>query len=164
MHAQGVSIWVSSLVVGSTVKRWLSHVYGQVFQVFVYLWPIVWFLFPHLTCLKILPNMHVAWIQPRDLWGRPWHHLFLGGTPSFFTPKESFCACAVSPLPPKMGNMTSWSFMLCFCHNCYFTVSTGGKGWLFTLFLLLFLLKCKQEVDCKYLASKSPVSFLRICK
>ena len=101
MHAWGVSIWVSSLVVGSTVKRWLSHVYGQFFQVFVYLWPIVWFLFPHLTCLKILPNMHVAWIQPRDLWGRPWHHLFLGGTPSFFTPKESFCACAVSPLPQR---------------------------------------------------------------
>ena len=33
----------------------------------VYLWPIVWFLFPHLTCLKIPPNRHVAWIQPRDL-------------------------------------------------------------------------------------------------
>ena len=34
-----------------------------------------------------------------EAYGRPWHQLLGGGAPSFLTPKEPFCACAVSPLP-----------------------------------------------------------------
>ena len=34
-----------------------------------------------------------------EAYGGPWHHLLWGSAPSFLTPEEPFCACAVSPLP-----------------------------------------------------------------
>ena len=34
-----------------------------------------------------------------EAYGGPWHHILWGSAPSFLTPKETFCACVVSPLP-----------------------------------------------------------------
>ena len=39
---------------------------GQSFRVFVYLWPIISFLFPHLTCSRTLPNMRAQLFAKMD--------------------------------------------------------------------------------------------------
>ena len=57
MHTQRERVWASSLRRRSTVKRQLNV--GQFFWVFVYLWPVIWFLFLHLTCPRTLPNVSV---------------------------------------------------------------------------------------------------------
>ena len=73
-------MWASP-VMRSAGKRWLNHYIGQSFQVFVYLWPIIWFLSPHLTYSRTLPNMHAElfakngfrcrgrWVHVHTLWG-----------------------------------------------------------------------------------------------
>ena len=56
----------SSLRRRSPVKRWSNHLYQQFFWVFVYLWIVVWFLFPHLPCPGLLPNTHVQLFSRMD--------------------------------------------------------------------------------------------------
>lgn len=70
----------------------------------------------------------------------------LVAVPCLLTPKESFCARVVSPLPqgqkktPRPDPFLKQSLVpLCGCHDCYLQVSTGDKAWLFILFPLLFL-------------------------
>ena len=68
---------------------------GQFFWVFVYLWPIISVLFPHLTSPGPSPtwvhkNILLRWIaQQRPVGTRP--HLLWDGAPSILTPKESSC-------------------------------------------------------------------------
>ena len=39
---------------------------GQFFQVFIRLWPMILFLFPHLTCSRTLPNSSVHLFAKMD--------------------------------------------------------------------------------------------------
>ena len=78
---------VKSRIEGSSSRSLFT--FGQLSGFFFHTWP----------ALRLFPLFTLHGFQPRDLWGRPWHHLFSDGTPSFLIPKESFCECAVSPLP-----------------------------------------------------------------
>ena len=87
---------------------------GQSFQVFVCLWPIIWFLSPHLTSPRTLPTVHVQLFSKMDsspeAYGGPWRHILWGGAPSFLTPKESFCTHAMSPLPQGWEICDLWIY------------------------------------------------------
>ena len=124
---------------------------GQFFQVFVYLWPIIWFLFPHLTCPRTLPNMGVPlfprWIPAQIPMGGPLASHIMGWCPLLFDAQGAFlCMCSVPS--PRMGNIWPLDPLLkqglaplCSCHDCYLKVSSEDKAWLFTLFLLLLLFR-----------------------
>ena len=79
-----------------------------------------------------------------EVYGGPWHYLLWVGASSFWTPKESFCTCAVSPLPQ---GWEMWDLLIFYSNRIQSVsvpavtvkVSTGDKVQLFTLFLLLFL-------------------------
>ena len=144
----------SSLRRRSPVKRWLNHLYQQFFWVCVYLWIVVWFLFPHLPCPGLLPSTHVQLFSRMD--SRPkacrmaLASPILGWWPLLLTLKGPFCACFPCP---KDGRYTIyWSFTpkqglapLRFCHDCCLNMSSGDKTWLFTLFLVISISKYKQE-------------------
>lgn len=57
---------------------------GWFFWVFVFLWPIISLPSPHLTWTRALPNLHVHLLAYYGI-----------APPSFLTPEEPFCACAV---------------------------------------------------------------------
>ena len=110
--------------------------------------PIIWFLFPHLTCPGT-PSWDAQaplnqdgsqsegfWEEHASLWPSviPWH----------LTPKEDFWTCVVSPLFQKRGEWRSLNPLLkqgftplCPYRDYYLKVFTRDKHWLFTLFLLL---------------------------
>ena len=71
---------------------------GQFFPVFGYLWPIIWFLSPHLTCSRTLPNMRAQLFAKMDSTTetcRGFVHTYYGvALPPFLTPKEPYCTCA----------------------------------------------------------------------
>ena len=70
--------------------------------------------FPHLAHPRTLPNMWAQLFSKMDsgleAYGEACHHLLWGGSPSYLTPKELFCMCAVFPLPKDGKHVTSWSF------------------------------------------------------
>ena len=146
MHTRRERVWASPLMRRNSEEAVKSLIIGQFFRVFVYLWPITWFLFPHLTCPRTLPNLCAQLFSKMDsgpeAYGGPWHHLFW----VIFDPQgASLHRCNVS-LAPRMGNLRPLDLLLkqglaplCSCHDCYLKVSTGDKVQLFTLFLLLFL-------------------------
>ena len=76
----------------------------QFFQAFACLWPIIWFLFPHLTCSSTLPNIGAKLFSKMDSGPEAYGRRGLGITyygvasPSFLIPKGPFCACAAPPL------------------------------------------------------------------
>ena len=85
-----------------TVKRQVNHLYRALLLAFVYFWPIIWLLCPHLTYAT--PPQHActtfakmdsspeAYEPALTSHIMRWHTLFL-------TPKVAFCTCALSPLP-----------------------------------------------------------------
>ena len=126
-----------------------SFIQGSFLGVFVYLWPIIWFLSPHLTYPRTLPNMHVQffskYIPAQRPIGWPWHHTFWSDKLLLLTPKEPFCARAMYSSPQGWETYdllifyTNRVYPLSVSDCCYLKVSSGDKAWLFTLFLLLFL-------------------------
>ena len=109
----------------STVKRQLNRLYRAVLPVFAYLWPIIRFFSPHLTCPRTLPNIcEQLWIpaqRPTGGLGSPileWYSLL-------FDSKGAFSwMCNVS-LVPRMRNMWPLDLWLkkglpplCSCHKC----------------------------------------------
>ena len=125
-----------------------SFIQGSFLGVFVYLWPIIWFLSPHLTYPRTLPNMHVQffskYIPAQRPIGWPWHHTFWSDKLLLLTPKEPFCARAMYPSPQgwetydllifltvvilKCPQETKPGYLLYFCCYFYFEVPTGD--WL----------------------------------
>ena len=87
------------------MRRQLNRSYRAVLPVFAYLWPIIRFFSPHLTCSRTLPNIYQQlWIaaqRPTGGLGSPileWYALL-------FDPKGTFsCMCNVS-LVTRMTNM-----------------------------------------------------------
>ena len=75
-----------------------SFYVGQFFLVFVYIWPMVSFLFPHLTGPRTLPKMRAQLFAKMDSTAEDcgcMSTLIVGGAPPpFLTPKEPSCACA----------------------------------------------------------------------
>ena len=73
-------------------KEAVKSLIGQFFQVFVYLWPIICFLFPHLPCPRTLPSMRVQLFSKMDsspeAYRGAWLHLFWGGVPAFCPPRS----------------------------------------------------------------------------
>ena len=65
---------------------------GQFFWVFVYIWPIISFLSPHLTCPWTLPKMHEQ-LFAKMASGCLSTLMGVGLSP-FSAPKEPFCTCA----------------------------------------------------------------------
>ena len=92
--------------------------------VFVYLWPIIWFHFPYLTCPRTLPNMHVklfSRINSSPAYGGSWHHLLWG---TLFDPFGTFLRMCSFSLAPRIGNMWPLDILfqqslatLCGCHD-----------------------------------------------
>ena len=103
-------------------------------QIFVYLWPIISFLFPLLTCPRTLPNMPVKLFPKMDFSQRPVQgggggvclasHI-MGWCPLHFDLQGAFLGmCSVS-LAPRMENIWSLDPLLklgfvplCPCHSC----------------------------------------------
>ena len=138
----------------SAVKRQLNHWRRQFFQVFVYLWPITWFLFPHLPCPRTLHSMCAqpetfskVDSSPEPFWAALTLHSMGWCPPPLDPPGDFLCVCRVS-LAPRMRNAWPLDLLykqgvtpLCFCHNCYLKVSARDQAWLFTLFLWIFLFR-----------------------
>ena len=82
---------VTSLIQGSSSGSLFT--FGQLPGFFFHTCPA---LGPSPTGVR---NFFPRWIPPQRPMGGPWHHILWGGAPSFLTPKEPFCACAMSPLP-----------------------------------------------------------------
>ena len=85
---------------------------GQFFQVFLYLWPMISLLFPHLTCPRSLSNMP-RWSPAQRPIGRLTPPI-TGWCPSLFDPQGAFlCICSqggLSDLKDKKY-MVSLSFI-----------------------------------------------------
>ena len=126
-------------------KRWLNDFIRQFFQVFVYLWPIIWFLFPiwpvlgpSLTCVpNFLSNMDFNVKLSR----KSMTHYGLA-SPYFWTLRSVSAHLQCLPCLKNGKYMASWPFTQTrfnplFLHNCCPKVSTGDRAWLFTLFQLL---------------------------
>lgn len=85
---------------------------GQFFQVFLYLWPMILLLFPHLTCLRSLSNMP-RWSPAQRPTGRSTPPI-TGWCPSLFDPWGAFlCLCSQGGLFDLKDKkyMVSLSFM-----------------------------------------------------
>ena len=103
-------VWAFSLMKRSAVKRQLHHLRRQFFQVFVYLWPITWFLFPHLPCPRTLHSMcaQPETFSKMDSSPEPYgaalaSHIMGWCPPPLDPPGDFLCVCRVS-LAPRMRN------------------------------------------------------------
>ena len=133
--------------------RWVIYI-GQFFlQVFVYLWPITWFLFPHLTCPRTLLTMRAQLFSkmdssPEAYEGALASHI-MRWCSLLFDPQGAFLhMCSVS-LAPRMRNIWPLDPLLqqglaplCSCHDCIF--------------------KCPQETKPGYLPCVCCYSYLEV--
>ena len=153
-------------------EQWLEvSIYtGHFFQVFVYLWPIIWFLFLHLTCPRILLNMCAQllpkWIPGQRLMGFP-GITSLGAMLSPFWPLGDMPMCSVA-LAPRTENM--WPLDLLPTQGLPLSVLAIAFVFkrqnltIYPVSVVISNLKCKQEPGAKYLALSATASFLRKCK
>lgn len=118
-----------------------------------------------LSCFLLTPDLpwdcpQHAWAtlfqdacQPRDLWGR---RCITGMGAPCLTPRSlsAHVQCLSCPENGTCDLLIFYSNREVFhmlVVSCYLKVSSGGKGWLFTLLFLLFI--SKWEADCKHLGS-----------
>ena len=109
MHTWRERVWASSLMRRSGVKGRLSHSYRAVLPVFVYIWLIILFLFPHLPCPRALPNVRAQLFSKMDsspeAYGTALASHIMRRCPLLFEPQGAFpCMCNVS-IAPRMGNI-----------------------------------------------------------
>lgn len=105
----------------STAKRQVNHSYGTVLGVFVYFWPVAWFLFPGLACSRTLPFMRVQVFQmdpSPEACGKastspPWV------CPLLLIPKDPFYAWALSLLPQGWEKYGLLIFYSEFSHSLF---------------------------------------------
>ena len=123
-------------------EQWLEVIIytGHFFQVFVYLWPIIWFLFLHLTCPRILLNM-CAQLLPKWILGqRPLDLLPTQGLPlsvlaiAFVFKRQNLTIYPVSVVISNLKCKQEPSAK-------YLALSATAS----------FLRKCKQEASCECL-------------
>ena len=137
---------------------------------FVYIWPIILLLFPHLTYPRTLPNMRaqlffLRWTAAQRSMGSHISITYYGVVPPPFWPPRSISvhmkclSCSKNRKyiwPPDP--LLKWGLALvCSCHDCYFKASTEDKVWLFyPVSIVTSILESRQEDGYKYLTWSPP--------
>ena len=153
----------------STVKRQVNHPWGAVLWVFLYFWPVVWFLFPRLTCLEPSPTC-VCSFFPRGIPAqRPMGSLDItssGWCPLLFDPQRSFLCVFIVSLVPRMGKIWPLDLLvpLCSCHQLPLSVLRSQGLAIYPGSVVIPISKYKQEARCKYLTWSPSVSYLKRCR
>ena len=82
---------------------------GQLFRVSVHLWPIIWFLSPHLPCPRTLPNMRVQLLSNMDYspdaYGTALASPIMGWCSLLFDPQGAFLHMCNVSLAPRIGDV-----------------------------------------------------------